>query len=261
MFFFLILIGFVLLNYFTNVFRYQNRDILSMYQPMKLLIFTGATGIGSFLRQIYLLIVIIPAGFCYFEDKKSNIDVYWISKTGMNTYYFGKTLAVFLTTFIMFTIPFLLEIILNCIAFPLKAEGDLDNHPYYDIAYVRQVHNYLFSEIYLLNIYIYTVFRIILLGIISGILAVFAMAMSTFNFFKFKILIIMPVFCLCYVMMYIGYAVMNTDETTKINYLNYLDFFNDFQKSEIGLVLFLIAVLGMAILRIGIKCKGAKKYI
>lgn len=91
-------------------------------------------------------------------------------------YRFSKLLAVFGVTFLIFTLPFFIEIILNCLAFPLNAQGDLSNWNYYDPTYIESVNNYLFSKIFLMSPYLSAVLGTILFGIASGIFAAFTTA-------------------------------------------------------------------------------------
>lgn len=65
---FYILLAMVLFNYISNVVAFQGRDVLNMYQPMKLLLLSyNRTNYNAdmtiLLIQLYPLLVVCPAGF------------------------------------------------------------------------------------------------------------------------------------------------------------------------------------------------------
>ena len=100
------------------------------------------------------------------------------ARLGRKNYIYSKIIATFFTTTIVFSIPFLIEILLNCVAFPLEATGDLSNWGYYEKSFAEAVHNYLFSGFYLRSPYFYAVVGTLLFGVLSGLLGAFTVAVS-----------------------------------------------------------------------------------
>lgn len=134
---FYVLFIMVIINFIGNVLYFQGWDIVEMYQPMKILLLSyNRTNLNAtntlMLIQLYPLLVVCPAGFSLAKEYQFNIQVYLISRLGNFKYQVSKYLSVFLTIMIVFTVPFLIEIILNCISFPLSATGDLSNLSSYD---------------------------------------------------------------------------------------------------------------------------------
>ena len=182
---YLALLCLVLYNFLSNVFTYRGTDIVEMIQPMKLLLLSNDNRLSFFLLMCWPLLVVLPAGFGYLSDKQAGEIPLLQARVGWKTYLTGKCIAAFIATFLVFTLPFLIEIGLNCLAFPLQAIGDIWNHSTISEYYVFMVRSYLFHQIYLLSPYLYAVLCTLLFGLMSGILAVFTVAVSTFSFMKY----------------------------------------------------------------------------
>ncbi|MDE7223355.1 MAG: hypothetical protein K2O34_06200, partial [Acetatifactor sp.] len=134
---FYVLFFMVIINFFGNVLYFQGRDVAEMYYPMKLLLLSyNRTDLNAtntlLLVQLYPLLVVCPAGFSLAREYQCGTRVFLISRLGNFSYQVSKYLSVFLTTMIIFSVPFLLEILLNCLSFPLSATGDLSNRSIYD---------------------------------------------------------------------------------------------------------------------------------
>lgn len=180
----------VLINFISNVLYFQGRDIVEMSQPMKLLLLSyNRTELNAtntlLLIQLYPFLVVFPAGFSLARDYQLGTQLFLVSRLGNATYQISKYLSVFLATMIIFTVPFLLEIFLNCISFPMSATGDLSNLSIYDGAYRNAVDKYLMRDIYLYSPYLYAVIGTLFFGVVSGLFGVFTVAVSSFIRIKY----------------------------------------------------------------------------
>lgn len=128
------------LNFVGNVLTFQGMDITTMYHPMKLLllsynrIYHNADN-TLLLIQLYPLLVACPAGLLYAKEWQIGLNTLVGSRVGALNYNLSKLAAVFCATAIVFTLPFMIEILLNIIAFPTNAIGDLSNLNTYDPSY------------------------------------------------------------------------------------------------------------------------------
>ena len=161
---FFILLAMVLFNFISNVVAFQGKDVVEMYHPMKLLLLSWNQTYLTPDRtlnfiQLYPLLVVCPAGFALASERQNGEDILLAAKLGNIRYRFSKILAAFAVTMIVFTIPFLIEIILNCLAFPLSAAGDLMNLNCYQEEYFRITESYLFTGLYQVSPYIYEIGR------------------------------------------------------------------------------------------------------
>lgn len=248
-----ILIFFVFVNYYTNIITYKGKDIVDMYFPMKLLLLSSSSGaFGFYLMQYYPLLVILPAGFSYIFDRDSRELIYIQSRVGLKNYFIGKLIAVFLVTFFIFTVPFFMEIVLNCIGFPIHATGDLSNTNIYADVYIEAVKKYFLYRLYVSHPYLYTVLFTLVFGIISGVLAVFVNAISMCNI-KFKILLFLPVYVLLYGLGMIGQ--INSSIKVSTSYFNYLRIFDRSIKSGTGYFIIMTLILLVSIIIILVKSR------
>ena len=235
----------MLINFFGNVIQYYEYDIWNMYHPMKLVFLGENSSLGFYFMQYYPFLVVMPAGFSYFTDKNSGELIFIETRTSKKNYYLGTMIATFATTFMIFTFPLFIEMILNCIAFPMEALGDQSNVQMFEPIYTEMIQGYLFSELWLFNPYIYTFAMIALFGVVSGILACFAAVVSMFGISKFKILLFVPVYALLYLLRIFKKS-LNLEFTT--NYFFYLRIFCVEHLNETVYVLLLailVAVIGM----------------
>ena len=132
---FILLLAVVLGNYITNVLTFRGTDISQMYQPMKLLALSlnkvyFSANIQLLIVMIYPILVAVPAGFSYTKEQQTKEEVYMIYRLGKNRYLQSKLWASFFTTTIVFTVPFMLEILMNMLSFPMNAIRDLSNLQY-----------------------------------------------------------------------------------------------------------------------------------
>lgn len=236
----------VLGNFISNVLTFQGIDIIQMYQPMKLLLLSynrinyNADATLLFI-QLYPILVVLPAGFALCKEQQSGQEVLMIARLGQLTYNFSKLIAAFCATMIVFTMPFMIELLLNCIAFPLTATGDMTNMDIYEPNYIQAVHRYLMSGLYIQSVYIYTIIGTLFMGIVSGILASFTVAFSSIVRVKYRIILFLPVFVLLYATIYLQNILPSWIPTIK--WYDYLLLFNDEPKNYLFLITGLLALV------------------
>lgn len=256
---FYILFFMVITNFIGNVLSFQGRDIVEMYQPMKLLLLSynrvnlNATN-TLLLIQLYPILVVCPAGFSLAREEQLGTRVFLVSRLGNFTYQVSKYLAAFLTTMIIFTVPFLLEIILNCLSFPLSATGDLSNLRAYDEAYRTGVSRYFMKSLYLYSPYLYAVAGTLFWGAVSGLLGAFTVAVSSVIRVKYNAFLFMPVFAALNMSTILASRIPKEAPSTR--WYDYVLLFNDELKSiRFGA----IAVLGLVLFIMGAGCVGGRK--
>jgi len=244
---FYVLLIMVLLNFIGNVLYFQGMDIVEMIQPMRLLLLSyDRTNLNAtntlLLIQLYPLLVVFPAGFSLARDYQLGAHVFLVSRLGNATYQISKYLSMFLATMIIFTVPFLLEIVMNCISFPISAAGNLSNLSMYDGIYRNAVDKYLMRDIYLYSPYLYAVIGTLFFGVVSGLFGVFTVAVSSFIRIKYNIFLFLPVFILLNLSSIL--AGRYPKEAPSIKWYDYILLFNDEGKN----IAFLMAGIFMLVL-------------
>ncbi len=227
---FSILFLMVCANFISNVLYFQGRDVAEMYHPMKLLLLSynrtnlNATNTLS-LVQLYPLLVVCPAGFSLLREQQLGIRIFAASRLGVFKYQISRYISAFLTTMIVFTLPFLLEIILNCTSFPLAASGDLSNLSFYESDYLKSVNRYFMKNIYFYSPYLYAVVGTFFFGAVSGLLGAFTAAVSSLIKIKFRIFLFLPVFMILNLLVIFNEKLPK--DAPSMNWYDYILIFND----------------------------------
>lgn len=203
---FYIILGLVFCNYIVNVLHYRGYDVNEMYQPVKLLLLSEeniTVPFGTYFMQIYPILVVLPAGFSLAADRQLNTTTFLSARVGVKNYFIGKVIAAFFTAFIIFSVPLLLEVLLNYLSFPKGAMGNLLNMNIYSDEYTNIVKHYPFYKIYVTHPYLYAIGWICLVGGTGGMLNVITIAISTFRI-PYKVLLFLPVYFILQGMYWIG---------------------------------------------------------
>lgn len=241
MYFFVIIL--VLVGFFLKLNTFEGKDINDLVNPMNLMFLSDETSgeINILFFQYYPLLLVIPAAFAYVNDRDSGEMIYIKSRVGTKNYYIGKYCTCFIVTFICFSVPFYIDMLLNLIAFPTQATANGYMDVVTSLEYEDKTAKYLFSSLWKYNRYLYSAIYIAGVGVASALLATFAMAVSTFKFMKYKILIFVPVYVLLFLISRIG-SMLNLSYST--NYYYYLSMFSDAKKNGfflLGVVVFIIS--------------------
>ena len=195
---FFLLIGLMGFNFVNNVLQFQGMDVSNMYHPMKLLtlsynrVYYNAD-ITLLFTQVYPLLVACPAGLILAKEKQMKMNSLIESRMGRSTYVFSKGIAVFCATMIVFTIPFLIEILLNVVAFPMDSTRDLSQVGVYEAKYIQMVQNYWFHGLYESSPYLYAVVMTVMFGAFSGLIGLMVMSFSAIFPVRFRVMyLILP---------------------------------------------------------------------
>ena len=207
---FLVVFAVVLYNFFNNVFAFQGYDVIGMYHPMRLLTlsYDHAANYKAdamlLLIQLLPLLLCLPAGLSIAADQSTGMDHMHICRLGASRYLLSRLIAVFLATFLVFDVPFLLEFLLNCISFPSKAAGDFEHLSMYDPRLAEKIAASGFQTIYKLSPYLYALWKIVLFGLTAGFLAVITAAFSAAVRVRYRVFLLLPTFSLLSLSNYFG---------------------------------------------------------
>lgn len=247
---FMLLLLLVLMNYTTNVFEYRGFDLVAMYHPMKLLslsynrVYYDAN-ITLLIVELVPLVVVLPAGLSLSTERQLGEEPILVVRLGRGIYLWSKLIAVVVSTMIVFTVPFLIEIVLNCIAFPLEATGDLSNWTIYEEELFLSIKNYILPQLYIFSPYLYAVCGTIWFGVFSGILAGFTFAISSLVRVKYRVLLLLPVFLLLHL----------STSFQSLRWYNYVLLFNDEPKNLARFFSVILAVLLLTVIQTACACK------
>ncbi len=206
---FLILMGVMLLNFTGNVLDFRGYDVISMYHPMKLLTLSyNRTYYDQsntmLLIQLVPLLICLPAALSLAGERQTGQSVLLTARLGSKTYLWSKVTAVFVVTTLAFALPFLLEIGLNCVSFPLEATGDFGNDHAYDLGRLTEESLYQLAWLYQLSPYLHAVVCTLLFGAFAGVLAAATVTLSALVRVPFRVLLLLPAFLLLQLTNFLG---------------------------------------------------------
>ena len=207
---------------------------------MKLLsISATGTRVSRYLIPLTPLMINIPCSLSLFHDKKCGMSFYSIVRGKKKQYYWSKLLAVFIVTTIVFSLPFIIEIILNCISFPLEATGDQALWSVYSVEGTKAIRSYLLTSLYVYSPYLYSVCLAFFFGAFCGLFACFTLTITALSDSFLGVFYYIPTFAI----LYLSGTVYVNEPYLKYNWTTYLFLFNTREKSVVFLlfILFIIA--------------------
>lgn len=247
---YVLMCGLVGANFITNVKNYAGYNVWNMYHPMRLALLGDYGSFSLSFMQYFPFLVVLPAAFTYFSDRNCRENIIIETKTNRKAYYTGTMLAVFATTFLVFAAPLFFEMILNCIAFPIQALGDQSNISMFENS--SMIDGYLFSELWILNPFLYTFLMILLFGCVAGILACFASVCSLTIIVRFRVFIFIPVYVLLQIIIMLE-DVFKLDFST--HYFFYLRFFCSYRNNELCYMGAIVVLLVLTSIMLFIKMR------
>ena len=224
---FFVLFLVMLMTFVSNVLDFRGYDVIAMFHPMNILSLSydrTAHNAGTALLLVQLLPLLVgwPAGLALAADRGLGTDTMLVARLGRKLYVTSKLTAVFIATAIVFSVPFLLEIVLNCLSFPLTATGNLAGIDVFDSDYAEMLGNYLCPWLYRFSPYLAAVLGTIGFGLFAGLLACVPASLSLFVRIRFRVFLLLPVFMLLYA--------ITSLESIELAWYNYIFFFSDAPK-------------------------------
>lgn len=253
---FMILLTFVLINYFHNLSQYKGCYIFEIVNPLRLSILEATNEDYNIMLIQYLpFMLVLPAGFSFVRDIETREIVYISMRVSKIKYYIGKFIAVFLSTFIVFVLPLFIEMLLNNIAFTMEARGNPFNISEISSNYMNMVDKYFLSDLYITHPYLYYCLFVCVFGAVAGTFAVFTLSLSMFIKSSMKAFLFLPAY-LFTCGLNIVTENLHTDVST--NYYYYLRFFDSANKNGIAYACIIGSVFLLSLIIVCIKSKTCK---
>lgn len=143
----------------------------------------------EYLSLIFPFIIVLPYGFSFMNESKSGVILYVQTRGERKDYYYGQLAACFIGTAFIFLLPFLLNILLNSLLFPINGNDYISTHNVYDINWVNSImgrgffketlfDGYIFKQIAINHPQLYNVIYAVWISFASGIMGMFIYAVS-----------------------------------------------------------------------------------
>ena len=241
---FAVLMAVVLLYFIRDVNVYRGLDIKELFQPAKMLLLSYAKGDVYFYYFVLVLplVVSLPAGLSYAADEDMAVDSAVIGRMGRKQYLFTRLIAVFIVTAVVFSLPFLIELLLNALSFPLDATGEYPMFSMFDPQLAEFAEKMYMTDLFYRSAWLYSIMWIIIFGLFCGAMACFTFAISTVIKLKYGVFYIIPVF-----------LILNLSYGSSLKWFDYVTVYNYAQGKNLLaflIVLTLIIVLTLVLIMI-----------
>lgn len=189
----------VFINYYQNIRIFRDIEKTSIPSIMELGIFSDNSIWGWYILEFICFLLVLPGGMSFAIDKKTNFEIYLTARSnGKYRYITSKIIAVFLTTFIVFSVPLLIELALNYNAFHCADKIEMQaisNYLLEDSGQISINRKAFMVDEYIYNPELYSLVRIILFGLFASLMSLVPMAFSCVCN-KFLAYLMIPVFFL-----------------------------------------------------------------
>lgn len=191
----MVLTVFTVLVFLINCITNFNSDITTVKAAKYMFFGSDFSGIKFILYSLmYPVLVALPFSDTFFEEKKNRTYEYCITRMSNNSYYFSKLFTVFCSGFLITSIPLLINMLLNFIAFPIDSSVDATNMSYINSGMFDAVmETGLFQNLFAQNMYLYNLLYLFFASFFAGLIAVIVYQLSYF-YKKSKILLICSFF-------------------------------------------------------------------
>lgn len=229
---------FVAVNFSVNLL--ENREIQyvsQMYDPIKKLTWSSWSVSGYYLMQLFPLLAVFPTATSWISEKNSGIHAYIRSRSGEREYWYGKMGAAFVISFLIFTVPFLLELLLSIICFPMQSAGDPSGFSY--LITVEEGTGYILPQLFYSNKVLYAAVFVLIIGCVAGGFAVFNLFVTTLPGFRYKIFTFFPIYIFLFLLT-VGESWISPNES-----LYYGLLLTMFESGNANYLLFAAVIVGM----------------
>lgn len=189
-------------NFIYNVYQYYGMEVSEMYSFAEIGILGDNNDVSFYFLKFYPFFLVLPAALSVATEQNNILEVFWVSRCGRGKYYFSKLFAVFTATFLCFFLPLLWEMVLNSIAFPMNAHGNMFGYDLYSKEY-RNIEKYMLFQLYFKMPVAYVLIQSLFFSFVSGVFAVFTSAAACI-YSKYKAYLLLPVYLLIYFLDIIG---------------------------------------------------------
>lgn len=190
----------VVVDFFINCFSEFGRSTVDVRAAKYMYFAIDDMSSTFFLYSlIFPLIAALPFADSFYEERKRNTTDFCLSRMSNNLYYFSKLVAVFVSGFLIVAVPFIINILLNFIAFPLDSSILFTNLSYTQSIYPTALDTILFQDLFSRNLYLYNFLFLFLCAVACGLIAVVVFQFSFF-FTSSRIFLITSFFIVYFVL-------------------------------------------------------------
>lgn len=171
------------------VIKYWGSYIYELPSADTLYIANSGSDIWSYIQQLFSFLIVLPFGFSYLDEKKFGVNLYLQSRGERKAYYYSQLIACFIGTAMVILLPFLINIALNGIIFPINGNDYISTYDAYDYNWCSKImgngfkdktlfQGHILKSIFIEHPQLYNVIYALIGGISSGVMGMFVYAIS-----------------------------------------------------------------------------------
>lgn len=169
---------------FYYVIKYRGYYEYTLPSADSLYIGNGDSITWKYLKVLFPFLITLPFGFCYLDEKKAGVNLYLQTRGNRKGYYYGQLLACFIGAALVFFVPFLINVILNGILFPITGNSYIATRYAYDwnwsaaIMGVGTGNGWFLKSVAIAHPQIYNFIYVCIIAITAGIMGMLVYAIS-----------------------------------------------------------------------------------
>lgn len=215
----------------------------------------GDSDIWIYISELYPFLIILPFGFSYMDEKKSGVDIYIQTRGEKKKYYYGQLITCFLGTAFVFGVPFMVNVILNGMMFPVTGNSHIATVYAYDYNWASAIvgngaenSGWIFKSFAIAHPQWNNVLYVMIMVIASGIMGMVSYAISLFV--RTNRIVVLIINYLFFRALYVlsRFFGPGDDERMNLNLIEYLC--NGYFVSNRNYVIFWIALFIFAVISI-----------
>jgi len=206
---FIVVLGLCLYNTFIISYNFRFLDIASCPSPNETFILKYLAHGNEYLLMLYIFILLFPFSFSYIKEQKLAINSIIQARCNVKQLYITNLICCFLGTFIVFMVPFVIEMLINKIVF-FNCTGLLSGAAKYSYAHSATISgdnvfaNTVSKGVPLLALFIkhtfaYNLLFAFIFSSFCGLMAVFIYCISKYMR-KLSILLFLPLYLINFLM-------------------------------------------------------------
>lgn len=238
------------INFYSSIKENRGISVYQMNNPISFLFLSILKEYGYYFLQNIPLVFAFPAAFGFFNDISCREIIYLQSRLGKRKYIYSRLISNYIATFIVFAVPMMLELLLTYIIYPKNIFGDGINSWDFE-AYDFRVRQYMFYNVWKINKYLYAMLMIILVASFIAIIAMFAESISFVCDFRYKLMLIMPIYFLLSIVSYFRVLFKLKHST---NYFDYMQMLMNYENFRI-IFLFMAVIVAVTLVLAEIKIR------
>lgn len=238
---FLTNLSYVLITFIYYALMSIGSDVSEFYHPAIVTALNSDALFVWFYMMLFPFLIVFPASFSYFTERKSGVINAFVMRIGFRSYFFCKIMSSMVVTFVAFFIPFIIGLLLNIVTFSNEGMAVLTNWEPFSQTYFNYANQYLYSDLFHTNPYLYYLLHVFIFASFASIVSVFVLLFS--GVVKhYKIFLFMPFYLLTLITDRLQVVFSHIDFDT--NYQFYILAYDSVMNKDyiflIGLVVFII---------------------